>query len=103
MNRPKIEDALTRRMYTDDLERYCDELEKKQEKYRWHDLVKNPNDLPDINKPLDLCYVNTKEDTNKLEYSSGYLDEYLVWDWFGFYEHDLKIVAWRYVEEFGNE
>lgn len=30
MNRPKIENSLTRRMYTDALERYCDELEKRE-------------------------------------------------------------------------
>lgn len=32
MNRPKIEDSLTRRTYTDELERYCDTLEKALDK-----------------------------------------------------------------------
>lgn len=32
MNRPKIEDSLTRRMYIDDLEKYCDEIEKVDER-----------------------------------------------------------------------
>lgn len=53
MNRPNLEaykyiDLAT---YVDDLEKYCDELEKNIEKYRWHDLRKNPYDVP--NSVLD--------------------------------------------------
>lgn len=36
-------------------------LFNKQQKYRWHDLRKNPDDLPEDNKDgLDVCKGETK-------------------------------------------
>lgn len=32
-------------------------MREKEKKYRWHDLRKNPNDLPDIEHEVEVAYV----------------------------------------------
>lgn len=75
---------------------------KKADKYRWHDLRKNPDDLPEA-------------------IGGGYESEYVLVmigtpEWYGweqaYYHHDKKlwsiyeqdVFAWRYIEPFeGNK
>ena len=80
------------------------ELIDKEDKYRWHDLRKDPNDLPRnlLGKELlicrksscgtnyyDLCYHDKKGfNYCDSEYGDIYLD---------------NVLAWKYIEEFENE
>lgn len=74
------------------------ELIDKQEKYRWHDLRKNPNDLPKEDG-LYVVYENV--------YSWGYCDYNTyecvkeVKQWSDGKLH--KPLAWKYIEEFEDE
>ena len=97
-------------------------LFNKQQKYRWHDLRKNPNDLPDANYPSNTWFeVVQKDNEEELPRGAMQYDDVLG---FGFY-HDIfdpvslgyvdtefttaeeeglaEVVAWREIEEFESE
>ena len=103
-----------------------DALEK-QEKYRWHDLRKNPDDLPPVNPTnshehdveLYVAYANNKHPN---EYHLGHLNavvpysaknesgednvwgmptydsNWFIWGWSYFFEP--IVIAWRYIDPF---
>lgn len=98
------------------------ELRKYKEKYRWHDLRDNPNDLPDANYPSNTWFeVVQKDNEEELPRAAMQYDDVLG---FGFY-HDIfdpvslgyvdtdfttvaeeglaEVVAWREIEEFESE
>lgn len=98
------------------------ELRKYKEKYRWHDLRDNPNDLPDANCPSNTWFeVVQKDNEEELPRAAMQYDDVLG---FGFY-HDIfdpvslgyvdtdfttvaeeglaEVVAWREIEEFESE
>lgn len=98
------------------------ELRKYKEKYRWHDLRDNPNDLPDANYPSNTWFeVVQKDNEEELPRGAMQYDDVLG---FGFY-HDIfdpvslgyvdtefttaeeeglaEVVAWREIEEFESE
>ena len=98
------------------------ELRKHKEKYRWHDLRDNPNDLPDANYPSNTWFeVVQKDNEEELPRGAMQYDDVLG---FGFY-HDIfdpvslgyvdtefttaeeeglaEVVAWREIEEFESE
>lgn len=98
------------------------ELRKHKEKYRWHDLRKNPDDLPDANYPSNTWFeVVQKDNEEELPRAAMQYDDELG---FGFY-HDIfdpvssgyvdtefttaaeeglaEVVAWREIEEFESE
>lgn len=112
--------------YVCDLEKYCDELESKLkgltgdyeaqadilhetkqelEKYKWHDLRKNPNDFPvDLHgKNIMVCRLDWSNDViyslctynhkKFMEYDSEYDMEYEL----------SSVIAWKYIEEFEDE
>lgn len=77
------------------------ELVDKEEKYRWHDLTKDPKDLPKCKQKV-LVYRQVRE--NEYEYAIDYncndhdgIDcHYEVW------ESDLigyTVLKWKYIEE----
>ena len=86
--------------YYEAIEMAVDAL-KKADKYRWHDLRKNPDDLPE---------------GFEVSYESDYvlvmigMPEWNHWEW-AYYHHDKKlwstyeqnVFAWRYVEPFEEE
>ena len=97
-------------------------LFNKQQKYRWHDLRDNPNDLPDANYPSNTWFeVVQKDNEEELPRAAMQYDDVLG---FGFY-HDIfdpvslgyvdtdfttikeeglaEVVAWREIEEFESE
>lgn len=97
-------------------------LFSKQQKYRWHDLRDNPNDLPDANYPSNTWFeVVQKDNEEELPRAAMQYDDVLG---FGFY-HDIfdpvslgyvdtdfttikeeglaEVVAWREIEEFESE
>ena len=74
---------------------------EKADKYRWHDLRKNPDDLPEaIGGGYESDYVLVMIGT----------PEWNSLDW-AYYNHDKKewstyeqdVFAWRYIEPFGGE
>jgi len=77
---------------------------KKADKYRWHDMRKNPEDLPSDDCEDDFFTVavnGTDEDGHKC---GGYvmIAAYLydgTWD----VCDTLEVIAWRYIEPFESE
>ena len=50
-------------------------LREKRKKYRWHDLRKNPNDLPEVEHEVEVAYItkytNGKAITARAVYEDG--------------------------------
>lgn len=75
---------------------------KKADKYRWHDLRKNPDDLPEPNEYNESGYVAVMIDRRP-----HWWDD---WDQ-DYYNHEKKewakyeqnVRAWRYIEPFEEE
>ena len=82
--------------YYEAIEMAVDALEK-ADKYRWHDLRKNPDDLPEDNGYGKSEYVLVMIGT----------PEWYMCDW-AYYSHNAKmwsiyeqnVFAWRYIEPF---
>ena len=70
---------------------------EKSEKYRWHDLRKNPEDLPEKTDPVLICDW-VKCDESHIGYELGV---YSVFGWMKQTNH--KILAWRYIEPLEEE
>ena len=73
---------------------------EKADKYRWHDLRKNPDDLPEADGNSESEYVLVMTGT----------PEWNSWEQ-AYYHHDKKlwstyeqdVFAWRYIEPFEEE
>ena len=73
---------------------------KKADKYRWHDLSKNPDDLPEADGNSESDYVLAMIGT----------PEWNSWEQ-AYYKHDKQlwstyeqnVFAWRYIEPFKGE
>lgn len=108
-----------------------EELVDKQEKYRWHDLRKNPDDLPPINpkntyendvylyveydfygivkrryfighlRSKEPYVIKNEKGDDNFWGISTYETNWCIWDLSGFYQS--KVIAWKYIEEFENE
>lgn len=75
-----------------------EELRKYKEKYRWHDLRKNPDDLPEDNKQVlvsikDGCIHRTWHDSHGWRNRNSKIRYY----------SDKSVLAWREIEEFESE
>lgn len=73
-------------------------LFNKQQKYRWHDLRKNPDDLPEDNKQVlvsikDGCIHRTWHDSHGWRNRNSKIRYY----------SDKSVLAWREIEEFDKE
>ena len=85
--------------YYEAIEMAVEALEK-ADKYRWHDLRKNPDDLPEADGNSESEYVLVMTGT----------PEWNSWEQ-AYYHHDKKlwstyeqnIFAWRYIEPFEEE
>lgn len=71
---------------------------EKQQKYRWHDLRKNPNDLPEHFKDV-ICCLQRKD--------NGIKAYFICWnspDGFLFqnkkFDDQVEIIAWKRIEHF---
>lgn len=81
---------------------------EKDDKYRWHDLRKNPNDLPSIETKVEVCCKYKNRDykiyTHGFYEDGTVLEEDSKWIWYdidGEYdeEHDCYIISegwWEY-------
>lgn len=63
-----------------------DENERKDNKYRWHDLRKNPNDLPEVEHEVEVAYItkctNGKAITARAVYEDGSITQLeSAFDW----------------------
>lgn len=71
------------------------EATQKLEKYKWHDLTENPNDLP-RSEVVNICY----------ETKAGYMYSVAIYSGYkwilGEVDADLcnKVIAWKYIERF---
>ena len=85
--------------YYEAIEMAVEALEK-ADKYRWHDLRKNPDDLPEADGNSESDYVLVMIGT----------PEWNSWEQ-AYYHHDKKmwstydqnVFAWRYIEPFEEE
>lgn len=74
-------------------------LFNKQQKYRWHDLRKNPDDLPEDNKDVLVtikggCENRTWHDSRGWRNATAKKARYYS---------DKSVLAWREIEEFESE
>lgn len=106
-NRPLYSDELEE--YVDELEKYCDELEEivdEQNDYKWHDLRKDPKDLP----KKDGKYLIYTEALIPFGYNKSELfKNYYVQDYcsdknmFANVIVNDYVIAWKNIEGFGND
>lgn len=91
--------AYTHEVYSKDISERAKndfiKLCKEEDEYRWHDLRKDPEDLPEAHK-LVFAYRNFP------------FTEYLVVErienhWFSRDDKEKDIIAWRYIEPFGGK
>lgn len=75
------------------------ELIDKQNKYRWHDLRKDPNDLPE---PMSTDIYVLADFNNYCNSSYGIVDFSLDGEWCigDFLPKGINVIAWKYLEEF---
>lgn len=74
---------------------------EKAEKYRWHDLRKNPDDMPEEDvKVLTVHryhHFSIGEDANEYEIGHRYRDTFFFSGGEGV---NSKVLAWKYIEPF---
>ena len=68
---------------------------EKAEKYKWHDLRKNPNDLPNVETRVEIVLDLIRSKVNNF----GTLVKYGKWAVNGFIT-PLDVIAWREIEPF---
>ena len=97
-------------------------LFEEQNKYKWHDLRKNPDDVPDVPHPESTWFEVVQEDNEEEipraamqyddEYGFGFYQEIYAARSFGYVDTEFKtveelnlapVVAWKAIEEFESE
>ena len=72
---------------------------EKAEKYKWHDLRKNPNDLPILGDNIIIGYINMNV-PKEIIYISYETDEDCLKNLInGKYKH-FVFIGWKYIEPF---
>lgn len=75
---------------------------KSADKYRWHNLKKYPNDLPETFVEVWVCFTDYKYcGSEKFYDKAGRRDE--DWCWEGddtLLNERYQIIAWKYIEPF---
>lgn len=71
------------------------EYRMKEEKYKWHDLVKNQSDLPDIEERVEIVLDASGRRMN----SFGMINRANKWVVNGFIT-SLDVIAWRKIEPY---
>ena len=77
--------------------------EETQNKYRWHDLRKDPNDLPDDDS-IEYNIVCVEYQNGRREYTIGCLnlsgEMMILPELENWLENGYHIIAWREIEPF---
>lgn len=81
--------------WMDEVAEMAIEALEKVDKYRWHNLLKDPNDLPPIDERVELIFNVDNQNINQF----GLLNVNKEWAVNGFITH-LSVIAWRYIEPF---
>lgn len=111
MNREKVLSILANpsKMFTDEWNNAYNELCDYTWKYRWHDLRKNPEDLPeDIYRNVIIAYEDFEEKSGYKYYDVAFLDVDDLWysaeiSNYGYHDEGFFVVAWREIEPFEEE
>lgn len=74
-------------------------LFNKQQKYRWHDLRKNPDDLPEDNKDVLVSVKNGCVNRTRHDFY-GWIN---ATSKSSYHYSDKSVLAWREIEEFESE
>ena len=85
--------------YTVAFETAIEALEK-ADKYRWHDLRKNPDDLPEADGNSESDYVLVMIGTPEW---NSWEQAYYKYDDMMWSTYDQNVFAWRYIEPFEEE
>lgn len=77
----QVDKGVCREPYEETLESVCKSINRKihdiQHKYKWHDLRKNPEDLPSIKKNTDILMALKSKYNGSILYSTGcYFDRF---------------------------
>ena len=81
--------------WMDEVAEMAIEALEKVDKYRWHDLRKDPDDLPPIDERVELIFNVNNKNINQF----GLLNTNKEWAVNGFITQ-LSVIAWRYIEPF---
>lgn len=71
---------------------------EKANKYKWHDLRKNPEDLPSHNKKV-IVYYRKRNSENTLQYGTDRIISDYPKGWRGFQKGN-RVIAWKEIEGF---
>ena len=85
--------------YYEAIEMAVDALEE-ADKYRWHDLRKNPDDLPEADGNSESDYVLVMIGTPEW---NSWEQAYYKYDDMMWSTYDQNVFAWRYIEPFKEE
>lgn len=95
----KVDQESCREPYEISLVAVCDSIERKvhdiQHKYRWHDLRKNPDDLPNNSRPVLVADINWNVCIRAYFVNSN---GYGKWS-----QDKYGVIAWREIEPFEGE
>lgn len=75
------------------------EAAEKQFKYRWHDLQKDPDDLPTKDEPV-IVFCWNDHGTGQYTYKITRKNDLILYRWKYPYPFRLKAIAWKYIEPF---
>lgn len=86
---------------------------EKQEKYKWHDLRKNPDDLPEkqpkltMSKPVIVWMGDSYWNHLMQDYYDYSNHEWALSSLYEIHDWSLiqsnEVIAWKYIEPFGSE
>ena len=76
------------------------QMDLERAKYRWHDLRKNPEDLPNLFTDEDTEAVLVIDDLD--EYHTAYYN-YHFREWLSDTNYKFEVIAWREIEPFASD
>ena len=83
---------------TEDFTHIAIDAIEKVEKYRWHDIRKNPDDLPEKGSLVEaVSLIQGSEEISYLDYKPDWLPKDWESDWNTLY----PVIRWREIEEVG--
>lgn len=75
------------------------QYERDKDYYKWHDLLKNPEDVPEVGKYIIYKYV-PYEDRTRSGYDAQKVQDWLVSCMLEQNDDYAQYIAWRYFDEY---